>query len=99
MKEMENLDRLSALTVVSAEPADPVAAAVAEIEASMTVAPDFKAELSPFAAFEEDTLSFEPVIVPLKAEVEKEPEEDDDDPFGGPIDLSNLQFGKNFDFD
>ena len=96
-KEMDNLDRLSALTAVSAEPADPVAAAVAQIEASMTVGVEPEEELTPFR-FEEDTLSFEPVAAPVKEVFAGEEEEEDDEP-SGRIDLSNLQFGRNFDFD
>ena len=91
-RELENLDKLSSLTTPVAPAVDPVAAAVAEIEASMSF--DAEAEAPAPAAFEEDTLSFEPVTLP--AGEKREPEEEG---FSGPIDLSNLQFGKNFDFD
>jgi len=91
-RELENLDKLSSLTSPVAPVADPVAAAVAEIEASMSF--DAEDEAPAPAAFEEDTLSFEPVTLP--AGEQREPEDED---FSGPIDLSNLQFGKNFDFD
>ena len=96
-KELDNLDRLSTLTApVPVSGVDPVAAAVAEIEASMSRVMEPE-EVPAAASFEEDTVPFEPVAVPEAAE--KEEQQDEDDEPSGRIDLSDLQFGKDFNLD
>ena len=102
-KELEHLDALSTLTVAPEAPkADPVAAAVAEIESNMTrmmeeepaeeagaVEPGFPVEEAPAEEDKEDTLSFQPVP--------DQEEEASDEVVTRRLNLSDLRFGKDFD--
>lgn len=107
-RELAHLDSLADLTVPQAEvpqtaapktapaPADPVAAAVAEIESNMNRMMEeeeaaAEPETAPVTEEEEDTLSFQPV---------PDREEDDDGEEENStrrLDLSDLRFGKDFD--
>jgi len=101
-KELEHLDALSVLTVPQAETpkADPVAAAVAEIESNMSrmmeAEQDAEDEVveAPLAdgEEEEDTLSFQPVAAGKEAA-----DEPDEEANSGRLDLNNLRFGKDFE--
>lgn len=96
-RELEDLEKLSTLTAAPAAPADLVAAAVAEIEASMDQALKEEPALE---ILEEDTISFEPVAVPVTGNEDRNAAEDDEvDEPSGRIDLSDLQFGRNFEFE
>jgi len=95
-QEMAHLDEIAnemvPVPVAQPEP-DPVADAVADIEASM----------AQMLEDEEDTLSFEPVSAqdeePEEEEVVEEEAEDDDDDlvFARRLNLDDLRFGRDFD--
>lgn len=105
-KELEHLDALSTLTVAQEAPkADPVAAAVAEIESNMTrmmeeePAAEAEAGVSledPLAGKEEpledkeDTLSFQPVP-------DREEKTGQEGTATRRLDLNDLRFGKDFE--
>ena len=103
-KELEHLDALSTLTVAQEAPkADPVAAAVAEIESNMTrmmeEEPAAEAGVSledPLAGKEEpledkeDTLSFQPVP-------DREEKTGQEGTATRRLDLNDLRFGKDFE--
>lgn len=97
-RELENLDKLSVLTVTpdasDDAAADLVAAAMAEIEANLSRS--MEEEEEPPLPDEEDTISFEPVTVPAEEAERDEPEGEEP---SGRIDLSDLQFGRNFEFE
>lgn len=106
-RELAHLDSLADLTVPQAgvpqtaapkaepAPADPVAAAVAEIESNMNRMMEEEAaaepETAPVTEEEEDTLSFQPVP-------DRDEEEDgEEETSTRRLDLSDLRFGKDFD--
>ena len=103
-QELSHLDALGALTVpqaavpqapvpqAAAPEADPVAAAVAEIESNMNRMLEEDASAEPEAAEEdeEDTLSFQPVP-------DREEDDGEEENSTRRLDLSDLRFGKDFD--
>lgn len=103
-QELSHLDALGTLTVpqtavpqapvpqTAAPEADPVAAAVAEIESNMNRMLEEDASAEPEAAEEdeEDTLSFQPVP-------DREEDDEEEENSTRRLDLSDLRFGKDFD--